>query len=44
MATLKWVALVAGVVIVVAVSGVGDKVAPHWTAFLRGFWIEIRPW
>lgn len=44
MATLKWITFVLGVVVLVAVTGVGDRVAPHWTAFLRGFWLEVRPW
>ena len=44
MATLKWVTLVAGGVIVAAVSGVADRFAPHWAAFLRAFWLDIRPW
>ena len=44
MSTLKWVSLGTVLLFVVAVSGVGDKVAPHWTAFLRGWWVDIRPW
>ena len=44
MATLKWVTLVAGGMIVAAVTGVADSVAPHFAAFLRGFWLDIRPW
>jgi hypothetical protein len=44
MATLKWVTLVAVVLVVTAMSGVADKVAPHWAAFLRGFWTDMRPW
>jgi hypothetical protein len=44
MATLKWVTLVTGGMIVAAMSGVADKIAPHWAAFLRGFWFELRPW
>lgn len=44
MGTLKWATLVAAVMIVTAVSGVADKIAPHWTAFLRGFWVDVRPW
>jgi len=44
MGTLKWVTLALGVMFVAAVSGVADHMAPHFTAFLRGWWVDIRPW
>ena len=44
MGTLKWVTLFTAVLFIAAVSGVADKVAPHWAAFLRGWWVDIRPW
>lgn len=44
MGTLKWVTVGTFVMFVAAVSGVADHVAPHWAAFLRGWWVDIRPW
>jgi|GEM_PF-3200372 hypothetical protein len=44
MATLKWVTLVAVVMVVTAMSGLADKVAPGWASFFRGFWVGVRPW
>lgn len=44
MATLKWVTLGTVVMVVAVASGAADRVAPHWAAFLRGWWIDLRPW
>jgi len=44
MGTLKWVTVATAIMFFVAVSGIADSVAPHWTAFMRGWWADIRPW
>lgn len=44
MNTLKWVTFATVMVFAAAISGLGDHIAPHWAAFLRGWWVDIRPW